>query len=418
MFDQSEDLKDVRCVVVTNNNFAAASGGGVLLRTLFSEFDQTEILNIHYDEFPSGQMNSGPLRYRAMVQKWPVAWLELCFKFMSYFLRSALALRPVSRADLIHIYMSSVWPPHREIAGLCDRGLSPSVIYCWPGDQVTVRFVEALRKTFDARVILHFMDNHIDFELIKAVDKVVQPAFVADVHTLAKTASCLMAISNSMAYRFTSLFGRPFSVFNAPIDLAEFKVPENSGKLADFRLAYIGTLGGRQTESFLSVVTAIQGLWGDGLPISLDAYLGDDDLQRIQSRLSNVRGVKLFPHPTFRDMPALLSECDALLMVYDFSKSARDHFRFSFPAKAPLYMASKRPIFAVGPADIEPMAFLSRHDCACVCNSAEPHSIAGQLKHFTTHEDLRSSLVAKAFEVCESDHDRVEQSNRFKRAFN
>ena len=133
----------------------------------------------------------------------------------------------------------------------------PSVIYCWPGDVTLVRLCAKIQATFEAKTIVHFMDNHIDKLLRTPLERTLNPIFINEINSLVKNSSSCMAISKSMAERYAEMFNTEFSVFNAPIDIKKFNLQAPKSKTSSFSLGYVGTLGGKQRSSFEAVTKAV-----------------------------------------------------------------------------------------------------------------------------------------------------------------
>ena len=74
-----------------------------------------------------------------------------------------------------------------------------------------------------------------------------------------------------------------------------------------------------------------------GFDLCLSVYLGEKDLEYFKRKtaLACYEGTNFLPHPKFENITSTLEKHDGLLMVYDFEDGAKEHFKFSFPAKAP-----------------------------------------------------------------------------------
>ena len=66
-------------------------------------------------------------------------------------------------------------------------------------------------------------------------------------------------------------------------------------------------------------------------------------------------------------------------------------------AKAPLYMASNRPIFAVGPIEIEPIKFLSAGLVGYTCTTDDVEDIKSKLVEFISDTEGRTRSARMSF---------------------
>jgi len=90
----------------------------------------------------------------------------------------------------------------------------------------------------------------------------------------------------------------------------------------------------------------------------------------------------------------LLSQVDVLYLPYPSDPAYSRRLRLSFPTRLTTYLATGRPIFYQGPANLAPARFLREYPAGVCCHSLDAEDIIAALTRFTKNDGSYEQMTA------------------------
>ena len=112
---------------------------------------------------------------------------------------------------------------------------------------------------------------------------------------------------------------------------------------------------------------------------------------------------------SFSELKTAINQADVLLFVESFDEAMQEKTRYSLSTKVPEYMSARKPIFAVGPAQIGSMDYLA--DVAFCANTAD--EICDCMTHMLADPELQAQKVQAALDKYNKNHDVKKQKELF-----
>lgn len=287
----------------------------------------------------------------------------------------------------------------------------PEVVHSLMGSVRAMRLALKLSRRYDVPVVPHFMDDWPSTlyssgqalglarrETLRTLDQVIERSPV------------LLAIGQDMAEEYTTRFDRPTTVVgnSAPFPTTQSAQTAVHGPRV---LTYVGGLHlgrDRLIESVAAAMGASHHSW------ELMLHVPGSDSARADSlagRLSNVtNGGSLQAGAVTK----ALADADVLLFIESEDPAIQPFTRLSVSTKVPQYLASGRPVLAVGPPDQASMLSLRRGqraitvspssgnlasalDAAAEITGDPPDDVAAEVRELfdssATRERLREALI-------------------------
>ncbi|MEL6362753.1 MAG: FkbM family methyltransferase [Pseudomonadota bacterium] len=217
---------------------------------------------------------------------------------------------------------------------------------------------------------------------------------------LVEKADLNLAISTGMAAAFSDRYKRDFEIVHNAVDLTIWPpVPDRRDAATDpFVIRYAGSLAPDTTsETVLTVARAVASLVDRGENIRLEIKTQAHWMNTQAGAFRGIKGVEIsladLAPAEYRDW---LQEADALLLGYNFDETTKAYLRVSFANKLPELLAAARPILAVGPTELETIAYCRDHQLAYCVDHPEMEKIADAILALSSDASLRVTLARRA----------------------
>ena len=294
----------------------------------------------------------------------------------------------------------------------------PDVVYSQLSAMRLMNFVGAVVGRLETPLVIHIMDDWPSTIYHGAVGGGSLRAAADSVFAgLVTDSAGALAISPLMAADYGMRYGRPFRAFHNPVDLGQWrrhaKIDWSVGE--PFTILYAGRVGRGNADAVAEVARAVGRLRGLGRNISFALHTQDADEARVR-RIGRLDGVQVGRADLpYRDVPALLSGADALVLPQDFEGDGLRFTHLSMPTKVPEYMASGAPMLVYAPRGSAVAEYARASQFGLLVDCADFGSLESALERLMDEPQLRESLAKKAMKVSE-EHDAVVVRERFRLA--
>ena len=176
--------------------------------------------------------------------------------------------------------------------------------------------------------------------------------------------------------------------------------PRRAGR--PLSLVYTGNLGNGRYKSLIAVGEAIKKA---GLDARLDVYSSQPISDRLKRRLESSGAVRFRGAVPGAEIAAILRAADVLVLAEGTSLAYRLRARDAFSTKIVDYLRAGRPVLAVGPREMNSIAYFDRHACGLTAETAD--EAADALRRLAGDPEFASRLAADARRVGRELHDAV-----------
>ncbi|MBT9257620.1 hypothetical protein KMZ32_18450 [Phycicoccus sp. MAQZ13P-2] len=244
----------------------------------------------------------------------------------------------------------------------------PQVIHSLLGGVRITKFVSALSRRLDVPVVPHFMDDWMDNVFTDGqLGGYARRVAERSIGQVLERSPLILTVGRSMQREYERTLGRPAEVvgnsvdFDAFEDLVTMRQASSDGPIT---LRYVGGLHLgradvlRQVGQVLSDQPHATRPWRLALNVPAHDIPRADELAREVSSITNDGSVAP------EDVPRTIVGADALLFLESTDPGITSFTRLSVSTKVPEYLASRRPVLAVGPSDQASIATLVRTGAA------------------------------------------------------
>jgi len=422
-------------VLIINQPFNNHTGGGITLSNLFSGWERdklavacsgyllsdnidTHVCNTYYQLGFEERKWIFPLNY------FKRKYYSGLIKFDSKRIQNLTIKKSRLRERIIKDYIY----PFLEYFGLfnyisktilssnlCNwlNDFNPDVIYAQASSREEVLFCLALHSYLKKPLIFHMMDDWPSTIGKKGILKNFwRKKIDHEFRILLHHANVLMSISDYMAYEYKIRYGKDFITFHNPININFWKkYQKTTYKLSDSPIIlYAGRIGLGIETSLISIAKAIEKINQD-LEISIKLVL------QTQQKPLWINDYKNVVHSTFvpyDELPKVFSECDFLILPYDFNQSALNFIKYSMPTKAPEYMASGTPIIVFAPEITAIVEYAKKYKWAKVISKNDINHLTTSIKDLIQNKTERQKFSQNAIQIAEKNHNSIDVTNHFK----
>ena len=165
-------------------------------------------------------------------------------------------------------------------------------------------------------------------------------------------------------------------------------------------LVYTGNLGNGRHRALITVGEAIKKA---GLDAQLDVYSSQPVSSRLKKKLESSGPVRFRGAVPGSEIEAIQRGADILILAEGNSLAYRLRTRDAFSTKIIDYLHAGRSILAVGPKEMNSVAYFERHSCGLVAETVE--EAAGALRRLVADPELARRLADAAWKTGRAFHD-------------
>ncbi|MBM6401108.1 glycosyltransferase [Phycicoccus sonneratiae] len=229
----------------------------------------------------------------------------------------------------------------------------PQVIHSLLGGVRITRFVTALSRRLDVPVVPHFMDDWMDNLFTDGqVFGLARREAERSVRLMLRQAPEILTVGADMRDHYTRTLQRPAEVVGNSADFDLFdrliaeRRPTSDGPLA---LRYVGGLHLGRADVLRTVGRALDDHRGEGRRWQLTLNVPTHDLGAAQVLAREVGSITSEGSLDHDAVPQAIVNSDALLFLESSDPGIVSFTRLSVSTKVPEYLASGRPVMAIGP---------------------------------------------------------------------
>lgn len=273
----------------------------------------------------------------------------------------------------------------------------PEVIFMPCYDSVYMhRILWYVRKKTNARIVLFTGDDTYTLHQVSYSPLYWINRFI-NRHTMKKSvdmADTLFVISDLQKQEYDKIFKRDCVILRKGRDFNDLCQPKEIPN-HPIRLVYTGNIHAGRWKTLAYLAQAVKKINANGQKMILDIYSLSAKSEKIISALNIDGASKTMPPASNVEIHEALSDADILVFVEPFDKKERLKWRLSFSTKIVDYLASSRPILAIGPKDLSSMNYLMQNDAAFCITDVD--NLKEQLLRIVNNTNLLHEYVIKAW---------------------
>ena len=210
-------------------------------------------------------------------------------------------------------------------------------------------------------------------------------------------------ISQAQKEYYEKKFGTECRILSRCADFSGDPPPESQrDPIEPLTLLYTGNLSNGRGETLLCVARALRRIDAGA---RIDVYSAQPVPDRLLRAFEKAGNVRFQGALSGEEAARKQRDADILLFVEGTSLSYRLAARMAFSTKIVDYLHAARPVLAVGPREMNSIAYFDRHECGLTAET-EPE-IAEALGRLVADSGLRRRLVAAAWRTGQTFHDRA-----------
>ena len=176
-------------------------------------------------------------------------------------------------------------------------------------------------------------------------------------------------------------------------------IPERSAD-RPLSLVYTGNLGNGRFKSLMTVGEAVRSA---GLNARLDVYSSQPISDRQKRKLESSGAVRFRGAVPGAEIETIQRNADILVLAEGNSLGYRLRARDAFSTKIVDYLHAARPVLAVGPKEMNSVAYFDRHACGLTAETVD--EAADALRRLAGDAELARRLAGRAWQTGRELHD-------------
>jgi len=184
-------------------------------------------------------------------------------------------------------------------------------------------------------------------------------------------------------------------------------------KARPLRLLYVGGLHLQRWQVLQRLGDALGRLREEGVEATLSIYAPERDVANWKGKLDRAGLVDVEGTLTAAAVPAALAQADVLVHVESFDEDMSSFTRLSLSTKLPEYMATGRPLLAIGPPGISSIEYIRERGAGLVVDNEASETIAMAVRRLANEPGLREALGHAGWETSCLRHDSYRERERF-----
>ena len=207
----------------------------------------------------------------------------------------------------------------------------------------------------------------------------------ANVKKTLKHINEIFVISEDMVEEYKIFFGITPILLRTPVNTSCYNSLDIKNTKKTFyqknkiKLAYFGGLHLRRWESLQSLAVELEIFSKEhSMDISLSIYSNQKPGKKVLKCIDNGKNIRFAGSVNEKQIIDEFGKYDILVHAESFDFTARRKTRLSISTKIPEYLASGKPILAIGPKEVSSIRYLKKHNAAYIMTSFE-HTHAQQI---------------------------------------
>lgn len=369
-----------KILIVNSKSIYTNNATGITLRSLFENYDKSQILEIFWEEKPSeinmqyiflknkkysiayflmkcrkGKMNNVLKKQTLSNNK------QSIFKKIFSFIRQFIVLIP----DMSKIVISN-----KDFKRILD--FNPDVIYTLGGGINALKVSYELSLRYNIPIIIHHMDNWM--HSIQWENNPLLYMYKNKLRKYCKKCYTRTNISLAISDEMAKVYTKEYKINHLPlmnsIDVATFKCREDTINSTPFKFIYAGGLHLERYKSLIDIGLVIDKLNKvNKTKAKLLIYTGIDNIKMYKTELEKCKCIDLHEAIPHENIKEVYENANVLIHVESSTLEKNDFFKYSISTKIPEYLSTERPILFYGPDSIYLYRFLNENDIAYTANN-------------------------------------------------
>lgn len=369
-----------KVLIVNSKSIYTNNATGITLRSLFENYDKSQMLEIFWEEEPSknnmqyvflknkkysiayflmkcrkGKMNNVLKKQTLSDNK------QSIFKKIFSFIRQFIVLIP----DMSKIVISN-----KDFKKISD--FSPDVIYTLGGGINALKVSYKLSLRYNIPIVIHHMDNWM--HSIQWENNPLLYMYKNKLRKYCKKCYTRTNISLAISDEMAKVYTKEYKINHLPlmnsIDVASFKCKEDTINSTPFKFIYAGGLHLERYKSLIDIGLTIDKLNKvNKTKAKLLIYTGIDNIKMYKTELKKCKCIELHEAIPHENIKEVYENANVLIHVESSTLEKNDFFKYSISTKIPEYLSTERPILFYGPDSIYLYRFLNENDIAYTTNN-------------------------------------------------
>lgn len=295
---------------------------------------------------------------------------------------------------------------HPAVLAWLDE-VRPDVIFFCGGDaNYLYKSVRGLARRYDAKIVYYITDDYVlpvrTLNVFQAINRAwTRRAFKA----MCRDSSLILTIGDKMSRTYQARFGiQSQSVMNL-VDMPDSEPVATAPAHDVLSFTYVGGLHSNRWRVLSELANSLARISRNGVQAQLRVYSGQRPDSAVLEALDRPPYSAYCGSLDREGVEVVLRESDVLVHVESGDRRSKRVTRLSISTKISEYMASGRPILAIGPHDVASIEYLSETDSAFVVTSLSPEVLDAQLQEIVRDGGRRDELARRAWAIARRSHD-------------
>lgn len=266
---------------------------------------------------------------------------------------------------------------------------------------------------FDVPLVLQLTDDYTARSHPTSVfERINNRRYLEELQKAVNRAACVIAISESMADEYRARFGGQYAILmNSAQRRADLREERSDSHRR--RMLYAGNVGLNRWKSLLSIGHALHEISTEsGVNAYLDVFAPPTTPEDVVRALTRVPTINYRGFISPRELQSEMASADFLVHVESFDRKMKQVTRLSISTKIPEYLSTGRPIYALGPDEVESIRYLRDNGAAHVTTSRSDSIILRDLQVLLRSRSLGPGYVASADALFEANHTRKQAQQK------
>ena len=319
------------------------------------------------------------------------------------------ALKASTTARLLRQILWSCLRLHNRTMSKWIEDFGPDIIVFCGGDAVSLYpKVTSLARRHGCGLVLYVTDDYVLPTQATGLAAAVARRWNRHVFTrMAQRANLVLTIGQAMS----DIYAQEFGVESVPVmnivpipDAVPTQRPKASSE--PLILLYAGSLHSNRWRVLSQLIESCERLSEKGVDVTLRV------VGPLPSRVE-AAAIQRPPHGRHDGLlepellSAAISEAHVLVHVEAEDSASMTTTALSVSTKIPEYLASGRPILAVGPTGLASIDYLAEHQAAIVVSPRDGRRLDAAIESLSMDPDYRRMVARRGFRLAQQNHDPV-----------
>jgi len=411
-----------RVLFVSVNPFSSTSNNGKTFASFFEGYPSESIAQLYFHrELPSSPVCDNYFRItdedilRSRLRPWRVTGQRVSPAAPS----APPNPIPIPIPEKTHAVLKdsrtarllrqAVWTQVRlENAQLVDwlDDFAPQVIFFCGGDAAALYpKVMALADRYDARLAFYITDDYVlPIPTRNQAARVMRWWTRKGFDRLTTQADLVLTIGEQMTRAYKAEFGFDSLPVMNMVDVPS-AVPRPTALVEESLLiVYAGSMHSNRWRVLAGIAASIERLSREGLAAKLVIY-GPQPSNEVRAAVHRLPFAEVKGLLSSSELAEAIAKADALVHVESDDPDSMAVTALSVSTKIPEYLASGRPILAIGPRGLASIEYLRAAAAALVVEPNDAAALDEAIASLATEPARRQELAARGLELAKKNHD-------------